>query len=269
MIKVDHLRVQYDKKVVIEDLSFTIKENQITTIIGPNGCGKSTLLKAISKNLAYQSGSIVIEGTDLKRYKTKDLAKSMAILPQSPKVPADFSVGELVGFGRHPFIPFGKRFSRKDYDIVNWAMEKTDMSGFRCRKVNSLSGGERQRAWIAMALAQEPEILLLDEPTTYLDIAHQFETLELIKEIGSKMAMTIVMVLHDINQAARYSDEIIVMKEGAIIAQGTPEETIHEATMRDVFSLKGDFFEHSDYPHFIPVESHRQKETRDVSGEGA
>lgn len=257
MIKVDQLKVQYDKKVVIEDLSLTIQENKITTIIGPNGCGKSTLLKAISKNLAYQGGTIMIQGKDLKKYKTKELAKSMAILPQSPKVPSDFSVGELVGFGRYPFVPFGRRFSQKDYDTVNWALDKTDMHGFKCRRVASLSGGERQRAWIAMALAQEPEILLLDEPTTYLDIAHQFDTLELIKDIGSKMSMTIVMVLHDINQAARYSDEIIVMKQGKIMAQGTPKETIHEQTMKEVFALKGDFFEHSHYPHFIPVESHR------------
>lgn len=256
MIKTSDLKVCYDKKVVIEDLSVTIKPNKITTIIGPNGCGKSTLLKAISKNLAYKKGKITVDGRNLKHYPVKKLARSMAILPQSPKVPEDFSVGELVSFGRYPFIPFGRRFSQKDYDMVNWALEKTDMRCFKHRKVASLSGGERQRAWIAMALAQEPKILLLDEPTTYLDIAHQFETLELIREIGTKMSMTIVMVLHDINQAARYSDEIIVMKKGTIMAQGTPKETIHEKTLREVFSLKGDFFEHSDYPHFIPLESY-------------
>lgn len=257
MIKVANIKVQYDKKVVIDDLSLTIKTNKITTIIGPNGCGKSTLLKAISKNMKIQSGQIMIEDIDLKHYPVKKLAKLMAILPQSPKVPSDFSVGELVGFGRHPFIPFGRRFSQKDYDVVNWALNKTDMRSFKCRKVANLSGGERQRAWIAMALAQEPKILLLDEPTTYLDIAHQFETLELIKEIADKMSMTIVMVLHDINQAARYSDEIIVMKDGTVMAQGTPKATINEKTMREVFSLKGDFFEHGHYPHFIPKSSHK------------
>lgn len=257
MIRVENLSVAYDKKVAIKNISLTIKKNQITTIIGPNGCGKSTLLKAISKNLKYQEGQIVIEGKDLKKYKAKELAKVLAILPQSPIVPSDFSVSELVGFGRYPFIPFGQRFSQKDYDIINWALDKTDMHGFRCRKVAKLSGGERQRAWIAMALAQEPEILLLDEPTTYLDIAHQFEVLELIREIGAKMSMTIVMVLHDINQAARYSDEVIIMNHGELVEQGPPKDVINERTMRDVFSLRGEFFEHNDYPHFIPVESHR------------
>lgn len=257
MIKIKNLRVQYDKKVAVDNMTLEIREHKITTIIGPNGCGKSTLLKAVSKNLAYQNGRIEINNQDLRHYKTKKLAKELAILPQSPKVPDDFSVGELVSFGRYPFIPFGRRFSKKDYDIVNWALDKTDMRRFRCRKVASLSGGERQRAWIAMALAQEPKILLLDEPTTYLDIAHQFEVLELIREIGQKTGMTIVMVLHDINQAARYSDEVIVMKDGQLRAQGTPYQVINETTMRDVFSLKGDFFEHGHYPHFIPLESHR------------
>lgn len=253
MIKIRDLKVQYDKKVVIENLSLTIAEKKITTIIGPNGCGKSTLLKAISKNLSIAGGDVIIEGKPLKSYPTKGLAKAMAMLPQGPKVPSDVSVSELVGFGRYPFVPFGRRFQKEDYAMVNWALDKTDMRRLRCRKVNSLSGGERQRAWIAMALAQEPRILLLDEPTTYLDIAHQFETLELIKEIGHKTDMTIVMVLHDINQAARYSDEVIVLKEGHLMAQGTPEEVIHEGTMREVFSLEGDFFIHGSYPHFVPV----------------
>lgn len=257
MISVEKLRVQYDKKVAIKDMTVEIKEHKITTIIGPNGCGKSTLLKAISKNLAYQKGCIYINKKNLKKYKTKTLAKFMAILPQAPLVPSDFSVGELVGLGRYPFIPFGHRLNQKDYDIINWALDKTDMRSFRCRKVASLSGGERQRAWIAMALAQEPEVLLLDEPTTYLDIAHQFEVLELIREIAEKTSMTIVMVLHDINQAARYSDEIIIMKDGLLMQQGSPKEVINEKSMREVFSLKGDFFEHGHYPHFIPVESQR------------
>lgn len=257
MINISHLRVQYDKKVAVDDISLRIKEDKITTIIGPNGCGKSTLLKAVSKNLAYQKGVISIDGRDLRHYKTKRLAKQLAILPQSPRVPDDFTVSELVSFGRYPFIPFGRRFTKKDYEVVNWALDKTDMRRYRCRKVASLSGGERQRAWIAMALAQEPKILLLDEPTTYLDIAHQFEVLELIREIGQKTGMTIVMVLHDINQAARYSDEVIVMKDGHLKAQGTPYKVINEKTMKEVFSLKGDFFEHGQYPHFIPLESHR------------
>lgn len=254
MITIDDLKVQYDKKVVLEHLNVEIEMNKITTIIGPNGCGKSTLLKAISKNIPYTEGKIHIDSKPLNKFSTKELARTMAFLPQSPQVPEACSVGELVSYGRYPFVPFARRLSSFDRQMVQWALSKTDMEKLRCRKVASLSGGERQRAWIAMALAQEPEILLLDEPTTFLDIAHQYETLELIREIGSKLSMTIVMVLHDINQAARYSDHVIVMNEGALVCQGTPETTINETTMKDVFSLSGDFFRHHGYPHFIPGE---------------
>lgn len=252
MIKVDDLMVQYDKKVVIKDLSVAIEMNKITTIIGPNGCGKSTLLKAISKNLAYKKGHISIGGQALNRFSTKELARTMAFLPQSPLVPEACSVSDLVSYGRYPFVPFGRRLSTTDHQMVQWALSKTDMTKLKCRKVASLSGGERQRAWIAMALAQEPKILLLDEPTTFLDIAHQYETLELIREIGSKLSVTIVMVLHDINQAARYSDHVIVMKEGSVVCEGSPETTINAKTMKEVFALSGDFFRHHGYPHFIP-----------------
>lgn len=256
MIKIDNLKVSYDKKTIIEDFSLNIKKDAITTIIGPNGCGKSTLLKAISKNLAFESGVVYVDGNNLRKLKTKELAKSMAILPQNPQTPEDCTVKDLVSFGRYPFTSFGKRLSKEDYKIIDWALNKTDMKSYKCRRVKTLSGGERQRAWIAMALAQEPKILLLDEPTTYLDISHQFEVLELIKEIAKKSNMTIVMVLHDINHAARYSDEIVVMKNGVLMNHGRPEKVLNEKTMRDVFSLNGDFFKHNDYPHFIPIESH-------------
>lgn len=253
MVKVANIRVQYDKKVVIDDLSLDIPKQGITTIIGPNGCGKSTLLKAMSKNLPYTKGHITIEGKGLKKIRTKELAKIMALLPQAPKVPSDISVGELVSFGRYPFVPFGRRFRQEDYDMVTWALEKTDMLSMRCRKVNNLSGGERQRAWIAMALARKPKILLLDEPTTHLDIAHQFDTLAFVRDLSKKMDMTIVMVLHDINQAARYSDEIVLMKAGQKVAQGKPERVLGKESMGHVFGLEGDYFMHGKYPHFIPV----------------
>ncbi|QUI21786.1 ABC transporter ATP-binding protein [Vallitalea pronyensis] len=258
MINITKLHVQYDKHVALQDVSFHIAEEKITTIIGPNGCGKSTLLKAMSKNLKYQKGRIEIGGKNLSHYSPKKLAKSLAILPQNPKVPADFTVHELVSFGRYPFISFGKRMKQKDYDMMAWALDKTDMTTMKGRMVSTLSGGERQRAWIAMALAQEPRILLLDEPTTYLDIAHQFDVLELIKSIQEKTGITIVMVLHDINQAARYSHDIVVMKKGAIVKQGSPKDIINEDTMEGVFRLKGNFIKGSRYPHFIPLESKRQ-----------
>lgn len=257
MIKVKSLDVNYDKKEALKSVNIDIQEGSITTIIGPNGCGKSTLLKAISRNLKYRNGSIKIHGKDLKNIKTRELAKSMALLPQSPSIPMDFTVRELVSFGRYPFVSFGKRLSLKDKDVINWALEKTDMKGYMCRRVSTLSGGERQRAWIAMALAQEPKILLLDEPTTYLDISHQFEILELIKEINSKMGMTVVMVLHDINHASRYSDEIIILKNGEFQKQGHPNLTINKNTMQDVFNLTGEFHNSGEYIHFIPNKSYR------------
>jgi len=258
MIKVENLYVNYDRKEVLTDVTLSIKEHSITTIIGPNGCGKSTLLKAISKNLDYKRGKITLSDKDIKKISTKEFSRHLALLPQNPQVPGDFSVKELLSFGRYPFIKFGGRMSVNDYKVIDWALEKTDMKGYKCRRVKTLSGGERQRAWIAMALAQEPRILLLDEPTTYLDIAHQFEVLELIKEINNKMNMTIIMVLHDINHAARYSDDIIVMKEGRLVKHGLVADTINKETMESVFSLSGEFLEYGDYPHFIPEKSHKR-----------
>lgn len=257
MINVDGLYVKYVEKEVLSDVNLKIKERLITTIIGPNGCGKSTLLKVISKNLKSYKGIVSIDGTNLRTITTRVLARSLAILPQNPIIPMDFSVKELVGFGRYPFIRFGGRLTQNDYRVIDWALEKTDMKGYKCRRVSTLSGGERQRAWIAMALAQEPKILLLDEPTTYLDISHQFEILELVKEINKNMQMTVIMVLHDINHASKYSDEIVVLKDGALIKHGTPSEIVNREMMEHVFSLKGKFLEQSNYPHFIPEKSYR------------
>lgn len=257
MIDIKNLQVNYDKKVALQNINCKIKEGAITTIIGSNGCGKSTLLKALSRNLKYTSGSITINKMDLKKVKPKALAKQMALLPQSPMVPMDYSVQELVSFGRYPFIPFGKRITSEDRKIITWALDRCDMRRYRCRKVSTLSGGERQRAWIAMALAQQPKILLLDEPTTFLDISHQFEVLELIKEINRNTSTTILMVLHDINHAAKYSDEIIVLNNGEFVCQGSPSDVITDKIMESVFTLKGRFLEDSDYPHFIPEKSFR------------
>lgn len=254
MIKVRNLYVQYDKRHVLKDVSLDIKEKAITTIIGPNGCGKSTLLKTIGKNLSYKQGIVTIQGEGLHKFAPKRLAKLLAILPQNPRVPVDYTVHELVSLGRYPFLGFGKSMRTRDYEVIQWALRRTHMTSMETRLVSTLSGGERQRAWIAMALAQEPKILLLDEPTTYLDIAHQYEILELIREIQEKTKMTIAMVLHDINHAARYSDYIVVMKAGKVIKYGTPAGVINGETMKEVFNLKVKFVKDSAYPHFIPLE---------------
>lgn len=254
MIKFKNTSIGYDQKNIIEDLNLTIKENCITTIIGPNGCGKSTLLKAISKSLKPSSGNIYFHDTELKDYKTKDLAKDLAILPQNPSVPNDFTVYDLVSYGRYPHMTFLGQLKKTDREVINWALDKTDINHLKHRKVSTLSGGERQRAWIAMAVAQEPTLLLLDEPTTFLDIAHQFEVLKLVNDLHKNTNMSIVMVLHDINQAARYSDEIIVMKNGNVITQGKPEDSITEETLAKVFGLRGNFTESDGYRHFIPTQ---------------
>lgn len=258
MIKIENIHVGYDKHMVIKGVNVEL-ESEITTIIGPNGCGKSTLLKAMSKNLKYTSGEVYIDKANLKSMQTKQLAKKLAMLPQNPKAPSDFTVFDLVSYGRYPFLSFTGKLKKIDYQVIEWALEKTDITDLKNRIVSSLSGGERQRAWIAMALAQQPKILLLDEPTTHLDIAHQFEILELIKEIQINTGMMIIMVLHDINQAARYSDQIVVMKEGEIIGKGKPVEIIHQDMMKKVFRLEGEFFHHKEYPYFVPEKSAKQK----------
>lgn len=252
MIKIEQLSVNYGDKTVLKDINLTIKENSITSIIGPNGCGKSTLLKAISRNIYYKKGTITLGQEDIKTISSKTFAKLLAILPQNPRVPGDFTVKELLSYGRYPYLKFGGRMTSKDYNAIDWALDKTDMIEYKNRQVNTLSGGERQRAWIAMALAQEPQVLLLDEPTTYLDIEHQFEVLELIKEINTKLNMTIIMVLHDINHAGRYSDEIIVMKNASIFKHGIVDQTITKKTMKNVFHLNGQLLELDQYPYFIP-----------------
>ena len=253
MLESKNLILGYEHHTVINNLSFSIEPHTITTIIGPNGCGKSTLLKALSKNKKVNSGDIFIQGKSIGTYSNKRLAKKLAILPQSPVVPDDFLVRVLVSYGRNPYINWMGKLKEEDYRIIDWAIEETGIKHLEGRKVCTLSGGERQSAWIAMALAQQPEILLLDEPTTYLDIAHQYEVLELIKKINLEMGITVVMVLHDINQASRYSDHIIAIKDGQKIVEGTPREVITTQTLKNIFGVEAIIYEeaHHQYPYFI------------------
>lgn len=260
MIKIDKLFASYNKKIATSNISLDIDKGSVTTIIGPNGCGKSTLLKCISRNLPTDCGEITILGKNLNRYKTKELAKIMALLPQNSSAPVDFTVSDLVSFGRYPFVKLGGGLKQEDLEVIDWALEKTDMLNFKTRRISNLSGGERQRAWVAMALAQKPQIMLLDEPTTFLDLSHQFEVLELIKDINRNTGMTIIMVLHDVNQAAKYSDNIVVMDSGKIQCYGKPEETITKKTMENVFKLQGNFIKNGKYSHFIPGKSLRSSQ---------
>lgn len=243
ILQAKNIFISYDKKEVVKDVSIDVKKGEIVTIIGPNGSGKSTILKALSRTLKPQKGQILIEGQDIKTMNTKVIARKLAIMPQVRSVPGDVTVESLVGYGRYPHLGFGHRLHQKDYEIVDWAIEKTSLAELRHRYVATLSGGERQRAWIAMALAQKPDILLLDEPTTFLDISYQLETLELIKELNEKLGLTIVMVLHDLNQAIRYSHKIVALNKGMVHCYGASSSLLTEEFLQEVFRIQGDILE--------------------------
>lgn len=233
----EQLHVGYGDRSIIKNLNLTIPDKKITTIIGANGCGKSTLLKALTRIIPYQSGSVLLDGKEISREKTKTVAKKMAILPQTPESTNGLTVGELVSYGRFPYQNGLGRLTKKDYEVIDWALEVTGTAEYKYRPMDALSGGQRQRVWIAMVLAQETNIIFLDEPTTYLDMAHQLEVLELLQKLNREQHRTIVMVLHDLNQAARFADYIITLKDGEIVKAGTCEEVIVPEVLREVFRI--------------------------------
>lgn len=231
------LSIGYGERLIVKNLSVSIPDKKITTIIGSNGCGKSTLLKAITRIIPHKSGSVLLDGKEISKENTKMLAKKMAILPQTPEGAAGLTVGELVSYGRFPYQTGLERLTKKDFEVIDWALEVTGTSEYKYRSIDALSGGQRQRVWIAMALAQETDIIFLDEPTTYLDMAHQLEVLELLQKLNQEQDRTIIMVLHDLNQAARFADYIIALKEGAIVKAGACEEIIVPEVLREVFQI--------------------------------
>jgi len=233
----DELNVGYGDRLIVKDLSIEIPDKQITAIIGSNGCGKSTLLKTITRIISQQSGSVVLDGGNIAKESTKVLAQKIAILPQTPESANGLTVGELVSYGRFPYQKGFGRLSKKDYDVINWALDVTGTQFFKYHPVDALSGGQRQRVWIAMALAQETEMIFLDEPTTYLDMAHQLEILELLEKLNREQSRTIIMVLHDLNQAARFADHIIAMKDGQVIKAGTCHEVMTPPVLKKVFRI--------------------------------
>ena len=234
----EDLELGFDGKKVLENLAITVEKGQILSILGPNGSGKSTLLKALSRNLTPDKGTVYLDGKNLADLKAKVIARQMAVLPQSPQAPKDLTVRDLVEYGRYPHQSWWQGKSADDDQCVEWALRETGLATMAGRIVSTLSGGERQRVWIAMALAQKPEILLLDEPTTYHDICHQLEIMELLADFNREHHITVAMVLHDINQAARYSDCVAVLKQGKIFAMGRPEEVITTHTLRQVFGVE-------------------------------
>ncbi len=222
---------------VIENLTAAITPGAVTMIVGPNACGKSTLLRSLSRILSPGSGQVILDGRNIATLAPKQLARRVGLLAQSSIAPPGITVHELVARGRYPHQSILHQWSTDDDEAVSEAMERTHVDGLATRPVASLSGGQRQRVWVAMALAQRTDILLLDEPTTYLDLAHQVDVLELFRELNSELGTTIVAVLHDLNQACRYGDEVIAMHEGAILAHGVPEEVVTAEMVEKVFGL--------------------------------
>ncbi len=258
LIEAKNLSVSYDKKVVVHNIDLHVKKGEILSIVGPNGCGKSTVLKSLTRLLKPSGGDVLFEGKPIKKISTKDIAKKLAVLPQIRQTPEDFDVEMLIRYGRYPHGNFSGKLNDEDRRIIKWALKQTGMTHHKNQKLIQLSGGERQRAWIAMALAQKTDIIVLDEPTTFLDLSHQLEVLELIKSLNKTENVTILMVLHDLNQAIRYSDRVYVMKLGSIIAEGKPEDVLTSDRLREVFHIDSDFYTdfRNDSPHFI---SHRMK----------
>lgn len=242
IIEIQNLVVSINEKEIVHGVSFAIPEGKITAIIGPNGCGKSTTLKAISRNLDYK-GSVTFKGRDVKAFSRKEFARALAILTQSPQAPNDLTVFDLVNMGRFPYHSFLGGRTKEDEEAVRWALEQTNMEVMKHRLLATLSGGERQRAWIAMALAQRPEVLFLDEPTTYLDICHQLEVMQLLAKLNKELGLTVVMVVHELNHAIQYADEVVVIKAGSLVTTGAPKEIIKPKLLADVFNVQADEFE--------------------------
>lgn len=240
MLRGENISFSYVRdKAFIENLNINIPKGKITTILGPNGSGKSTLLSILSTYNKPSKGDVFIGDKNLKTLKTKEIAKLIATVHQHNESPEDLDVKTLISYGRVPHHKHGSNKKDEDEKIINWAISSTNLDDIKDKKVMSLSGGQRQRAFIAMALAQKTDILLLDEPTTYLDIFHQIEVLDLVKKLNEKYKMTIVMVLHDINQAIKYSDNIVIMKNGKIIEEGTPKSVINEKSIKTVYNVEG------------------------------
>ncbi|NNH75808.1 ABC transporter ATP-binding protein [Nocardia uniformis] len=254
-LSADSVTLGYGDRVIVDGLSIDIQTGVITTVIGPNGCGKSTLLRSLGRLLRPRSGQVLLDGKAIAAMKTRDVARVVGMLPQTPVAPEGLTVADLVARGRHPHQSWLRQWSADDETEVAAALDQTGIADLADRTLDELSGGQRQRAWISMALAQGTDILLLDEPTTYLDLAHSLEVLDLVDRLHADFGRTVVMVVHDLNLAIRYSDQLIVMCAGRIVAQGRPADVISADLLLEVFGLQATVLEDpvSGRPMIIPI----------------
>ncbi|RSK50593.1 ABC transporter ATP-binding protein [Bacillus canaveralius] len=236
-LSTENLKIGYSEKVIVKDLNLRIPPGEITTIIGPNGCGKSTILKTLARIHEAKAGVVYLDGKMIHKMPTKEIAKKMAILPQSPEAPTGLTVYELISYGRSPHQSGFGRLADKDRQVIEWALGVTGLLPLSHQAVDTLSGGQRQRAWIAMAIAQETDLLLLDEPTTYLDMAHQLEVLKLLELLNKEQNRTIVMVIHDLNHAARFAHHMVALNGGRVIKEGAAAEIMTSEVLKDVFHI--------------------------------
>ncbi|WP_324651265.1 ABC transporter ATP-binding protein [Georgenia sp. H159] len=249
------LSLAYDGREVVSGLDLTVPPGSITVIVGANGCGKSTLLRGLARLLRPVGGSVLLDGEPIHGLPARDVARTIGILPQSPTAPEGITVADLVARGRHPHQGWFRQWNAQDDDVVASALEATGTLALAARRVDELSGGQRQRVWIAMALAQDPDVLLLDEPTTFLDVTHQLEVLDLLLQLNRERDRTVVMVLHDLNLAARYADHLVVMQDGAVRALGNPRDVLTEDLVAEAFGLRARIVPDPVYgsPMVIPI----------------
>lgn len=242
-ISTSSLTLGYGDFIVLKDINITIPKNKFTILVGSNGCGKSTLLKTMARLIKPMSGKVALGNMDIFQKPSKEIAKELAILTQSPDAPSDLTVFNLVKQGRYPYQSWFNQWSKEDENIVEYALEKTGLGNIRNKKLSELSGGQKQRVWIAMTLAQQTEIILLDEPTNHLDIKYKIEVLDLLRQLNKSENRTIVVVLHDINLACRYADHIIAIKDGKVYDEGAPKEIVSEKLIKDVFDINAQIIE--------------------------
>ncbi|MGD9958045.1 ABC transporter ATP-binding protein [Nocardioides sp.] len=257
-LTVENVTLGYGDRVVVDALDLAVPPGAITAIVGANACGKSTLLRAMSRLLRPRHGQVLLDGRDLHRLNTKEVARTLGLLPQSPLAPEGIVVGDLVARGRHPHQQLLTRWGSADDAAVAAALDLTDTTGLADRSVDELSGGQRQRVWIAMALAQQTDILLLDEPTTFLDVSHQIDVLDLLTDLNRDHGTTIVMVLHDLNLAARYADHLVAVARGQVHAAGDPADVLTTTVVRDVFGMDSQVIPDpvSGRPMVLPIGRH-------------